>query len=168
MKNYSLLYFFISFSLLIFSLPSLSVTLESEVITDISKRSHIPVEKLKTLFSDCDKAINQLDMDLCSDKDATTVIFKLRETLLNKKLELLACQTSLKEKIAQWQRLRNKGCKNIKEDYSGGMIRAFLEMTCLAHETNKMIKKFDKINNYNEINKITEPLQINSLTNSND
>lgn len=74
MKNYSLLYFFISFSLLIFSLPSHSVTLESEVITDISKRSHIPVEKLKTLLADCDKAINQLDRDLCSDKDATNAI----------------------------------------------------------------------------------------------
>lgn len=153
-------------------MSSLSVTLDSEVIANISKRSHIPVNKLKTIFADCNAAKSQLDMDLCADKDATTAIFKLRQTLLNNKLQLSACQSQLEKKIAQWKRLRDSGCENATKNYSGGSIRPFLEMTCLANETTKLIKKFDKIKNCSEINKISEPLQINkkdySPTNNSD
>lgn len=161
MKNHTFLYFLIYSSLMVYSFPSLSITLESEVIADISKRSHIPVNNLKTLFSDCNAAKTQLDMDLCADKEATTAIFKLRQTLLNDKSQLSTCQHQLEKKIAQWKKLRDKGCENATEDYGAGSIRPFFEMTCIADETTKLIKKFDKINNCNEINKITEPLQIN-------
>lgn len=172
MKIPSFLSFFLCVSLIIFSLPALSITLESQVLADISKRSHIPANKLKILFIDCDRAKNQLTMDLCADKDATTAIFKLKQILLNKKAQLSNCQSQLKKNIIQWKKLRDKDCENATEDYNGGSIRPFIEMTCLANETTKLLNKFNKINNCNEINKIIEPLQINkkdySMTNGHD
>lgn len=120
MKNHSVLSLLISISLMIFSLPSPSITLESEVIADISKRNHTPMNKLKTLFADCNKAISQLDMHLCADKDATTATFKLKQTLLNKKPQLLICKSQLEEKIVQWRKLRDNACDKATEDYRDG------------------------------------------------
>ncbi|WP_342227532.1 lysozyme inhibitor LprI family protein [Rickettsiella endosymbiont of Rhagonycha lignosa] len=160
MKKHSALSLLISISLMLFSLPSPSVTLESEVIADISKRSHTPVGELKTLFADCDKAMSQLDMHLCADKDATTASFKLKQILFNKKSQLLICKSQLKEKIAQWEKLRDNACDKATEDSKDGSIWTTLLLNCVTDETTKMVKKLDKINNCNELNKIVEPIQI--------
>lgn len=160
MKNHPLMALIVSIILIIFYHSSLASD-QPDIITELSRRSHLPVDEIKELLTHCNASdITQLNLNLCADRNATIAQFKLKQTLFNKKFKLPACKSMLDKKMTQWEDLRNKACENATEVYSGGSIRPFIQTSCIANETTKMIKKLGDINNCSQLNGIIEPIRI--------
>ena len=160
MEYHPLMALIVSIILIIFYPASLASD-QPDIITELSRRGHLPADEIKELLTHCNASdITQLNLNLCADRNATIAQFKLKQELFNKKFKLPACKAMLDKKMTQWEGLRNKACENATEVYNGGSIRPFIQTSCIANETTKMIKKLGGINNCSQLNGIIEPIRI--------
>jgi uncharacterized protein YecT (DUF1311 family) len=112
------------------------------IMADLSQRTGIPEDILAASLSNCDA--NQLNMNLCAQRDFVSADLSLKQLLRDKSDLYPTCMSSLQNRIARFEENRARGCgRSAKKNYNNGSMQPMAQSLCATNETKKMIKKLN-------------------------
>mgnify|MGYP001627241469 CR=1 FL=1 len=115
----------------------------TEIVSELSRRSHIAPPELEKLLSDCSQ--NQLSMNICIFRDFIAIEYEMQNTFAKALARLQnQCHLTLKENQTRWERARDQQCnKQADAEAEGGTMRPMLYNACRIAATKERITIVD-------------------------
>lgn len=116
---------------------------DSEVLSDLSRRSNLPEADLKSMLAACDA--NQTNMNLCAYRDQVAADLTLKHAIEKKEKQLPKRTVEIDTKVAGWEKSRDVSCaKSAEQEWGNGSMKPTAQAMCVAAETHKMIRRVEK------------------------
>lgn len=135
-----------SFAVFLLILGAISPTAQAtDIVSELSRRSHIPQPELNELLSNCNR--HQLSMNICAFRDFVAVDLEMQDVLADKLATLPShCHATLQEHQAAWEARRDKTCnKDADTEAEGGSMRPMVYSDCRAVATKARISLLKKV-----------------------
>lgn len=117
----------------------------ADVVSELSRRSHIPEAELNELLRDCNQ--HQLSMNICAARDFTAADLEFQNVLANKLATLPnQCHSTLKKNQKKWAATRDRKCtKEADAEAEGGSMRPMIYSVCRTEATSARVALLMKV-----------------------
>lgn len=136
------------------SLSALAIGAESTAIpppedpaavqAELARQSGLPESELAELLKDCEA--NQTSLTFCARRDQVAAEMWLRRVIADKIKQRPECRTAIEQKLAEWRRVRDKGCETMADkEYGHASMKPMAHAMCLQVETERMTARVEQM-----------------------